>query len=249
MQSERSLKIDGIDVYRVDLDNEDWDQFAHVLSAEEKARCERFRTLELRQHFMRARVALRATLARYLSIEPHLLRLLTTEFGKPYLESGDLQFNLSHSASQALVGVSGHVIGIDLEYRLREGFDIAGLISMVCHVAETQVLMEMAEQERAEAFYQLWTRKEAYCKARGLGLQLSLSAIRFEAFRRCGVDADLSFEANHGWVKVMDERAVGPIYFVRDMQVDDDFAASICVDTDQAQISVRDLDPRSMTGI
>ncbi|MBV8633665.1 MAG: 4'-phosphopantetheinyl transferase superfamily protein, partial [Burkholderiaceae bacterium] len=182
-----SLEYGEAHVWHVGLDNPIWDMFTSVLSEDERERAARFAMPQLQQHFRRCRSALRLVLARYLNRPASSLVFRYGEFGKPELDGHRLQFNLSHSKDQGLIAISSHTIGIDLEFIKPPGSDLPGLIDMVCHEQEKAQLDRLPEADKLAAFYRLWSRKEAYCKMRGAGLQISLPGLHFEP----GAAADL----------------------------------------------------------
>lgn len=191
-----------VHVWHVDLED-DWDRFAHTLSADEQLRAERYAVPQPARQFRRCRAALRVVLAHHAGCRPADLAFRYGPFGKPELvgSAGSLHFNVSHSAEQALIAIAGSPIGIDLESPQR-GIDTNELIDLVCHPKEKLTLAALPAQRRASAFYRLWTRKEAYCKARGSGLQLALPSIRFrpdDAGAAAAVD-DASTWASSWWV-------------------------------------------------
>jgi 4'-phosphopantetheinyl transferase len=174
----------------VDLDDARWDGFSCSLSDDEQARASRYRTAALAQTYRRGRAALRQVLAYYAGQPPRSLALDYGEFGKPALRGHDLQFNLSHSARRALIAVSNDPVGVDLEW-IHPGLAVEELAPMVCNGAEDEYLRNLPEDARRIAFFQLWTQKEAYCKALGVGLQKTLADIAFEDYFGAGPSAVL----------------------------------------------------------
>ncbi|MEX2553348.1 MAG: 4'-phosphopantetheinyl transferase superfamily protein, partial [Actinomycetota bacterium] len=142
-----------------------------ILSPEEAARAERFVFDRDRNRFVAGRGALRSLLAHYQGVEPREVVLEYSHYGKPFLprELGrdQLEFNLSHSDDWALIGITlGRRLGVDLE-RLRVLDDLEGLARTVFSRRELAELAEVPEPERTEAFFNCWTRKEAFIKACG----------------------------------------------------------------------------------
>ena len=97
---------------------------------------------------------------------------------KPSLEAQDLgprvNFNLSHSHGLAVYAFAlGREVGVDVELIRPEftGDDIAERYFSPRELAELRAL---SQDLRAEGFFNCWTRKEAYVKARGEGLQIPL---------------------------------------------------------------------------
>lgn len=150
-----------------------------ILSADEQARAERFYFEKDRAHFIVARGLLRVILSRYLDIEPSQLRFCYSPCGKPSLvatsDQRTLCFNVSHSCGLALYAVTrGRKIGIDLE-RIRTDFACEQIAERFFSSREKAMLRALsAKKVKHKAFFNCWTRKEAYIKARGEGLSLPL---------------------------------------------------------------------------
>jgi len=149
-----------------------------VLSTEEHSRCMKFRFQADRRRYLVSHGALRQVLSLYLGIAPQQLKFTHGRYGKPCLEGapapGDLRFNLSHSGDKALVGVTrGREIGVDIEF-IQSQFDWERLAERFFAPQEVEMLRGLVHESRNRAFFSCWTRKEAYLKAKGLGLQLPL---------------------------------------------------------------------------
>lgn len=221
-----SLQYGEAHVWHVGLDNPIWDMFTSVLSEDERDRAVRFATPQLQQHFRRCRSALRLVLARYLNRPASDLCFRYGQFGKPELAEHRLQFNLSHSKDQGLIAISSHAVGIDLEYVKPLDGALPGMIGMVCNEEEKNRLADLPDTDRLTAFYRLWSRKEAYCKMRGAGLQISLPGLRFIA----GATPSI-----HG-VAADDGSASG--CYVYDLAPPPGFSANICLPLAEAKIAV-----------
>src|SRR5262245_15288937 len=87
------------------------------ISADEAQRATRFRSETDRVRFMASRSMLRSTLAWYTGETPDTVCFEYGPNGKPHLAIGRLQFNVSHSGDQGLIGVTlGSRIGVDIEH-------------------------------------------------------------------------------------------------------------------------------------
>jgi 4'-phosphopantetheinyl transferase len=148
-----------------------------LLSAEEAARAARFIFERDRARFTVAHAALRDILATYTREDAATLRFLAAEKGKPYLvDHPDLRFNLSHSGSWALVAIAnGRDVGVDIE-AIRGERPTVDIAERFFAPAEVRELLETPEDLRTQAFFACWSRKEAYIKARGEGLHISLDS-------------------------------------------------------------------------
>ncbi len=163
------------------------------LSADELARAKRFHFDRDRNHYIVARGLLRRLLSHYLNLLPDQLRFTYTDYGKPDLVAAqnpaDLRFNLSHSGEMVLYGVTyGRNIGIDIE-QLRTLDDFEGIATSFFSPHEKAVLRTVPDAQKALAFFNCWTRKEAYIKAQGQGLSLPLDS--FDVTLRPGEAAQL----------------------------------------------------------
>jgi 4'-phosphopantetheinyl transferase len=153
---------------------------AAVLSPEEKERAGKFGSEELRNRFIVGRATLRQLLGGILNCEPAGLVFRYGEFGKPELDgphSGALHFNLSHSGGAALLAVARRgPLGVDLE-KVRPVWNPQQIASRFFTENEGRQLDAVTEADRPEAFFRLWTRKEAWLKATGDGIATSLDRV------------------------------------------------------------------------
>jgi 4'-phosphopantetheinyl transferase len=142
------------------------------LSTEETARWNRFRFEKDRQLYLTAHVLLRGVLSRYVSVHPAAWQFASGPQGKPAIsspavEGQGLHFNLSHTQGLAAVGVSRlGEIGVDVEAVPRTGNWTRHFLAPM----ELAQLDELPEPERTAAFIEFWTLREAYLKARGIGI-------------------------------------------------------------------------------
>ncbi len=151
---------------------------ASVLNLEEQARASRFINIQHGQSFRQVRGLLRLLLSHYTNLAPEMIEFDYAKYGKPMLK-GDtrLQFNLSHSRDMVVYAFGlDRELGVDIEY-MRPQRDLAGMIGHVSSEKEQIELKALHENETMEAFYRLWTRKEAFIKACGRGLGMGLRSI------------------------------------------------------------------------
>ena len=147
-----------------------------TLSADERGRAARYRFERDRARFVAARGALRALLAGYIGEPAGRIALVSDAYGKPRAPAWpELRFNLSHAGERALYAVAlGREVGVDIEEIRPElaGRDLAAQFFSAYELGE---LSRLPAAAWAEGFFNCWTRKEAYVKARGLGLFLDLA--------------------------------------------------------------------------
>ncbi len=152
-------------------------RFATSLSCDEVERARRFHFDRDRIHYSICRGLLRALIGRYLTCPPASISFRYNSFGKPYLRhpSSKLSFNLSHSQGVALYAFAEACeLGIDIAWRDDKvrGEEIARRF----FTPNESLLMEQASlQGNREFFFYLWSRKEAYIKARSEGLSVPLN--------------------------------------------------------------------------
>jgi len=174
-----ALPDDEVHVWRTTLDMAESDlaKLRRILSPGERARVDRFHFEADRRRSVIGRGYLRLLLGEILGSPANELKLEYDEFGKPSLTAGQglpLQFNVSHSGDVILIAITvGRAVGIDVE-RIRTDLDLDGIAARFFSANENKVLASLAGPARYQAFFACWTRKEAYLKARGIGLSLPL---------------------------------------------------------------------------
>jgi len=167
-----------VDVWRIKLDlpPATIKSLAPTLSVDESQRAERFRFPIDRERYIVAHGCLRSILARYLPRNPDELRFSANKYGKPTTKGDKLEFNLSHSGDCILIAVAReHKVGIDVE-RIRSDMEIESMAGRFFSPIEASELMALPPEQRELAFFNCWTRKEAYIKGQGLGLSLPLDS-------------------------------------------------------------------------
>lgn len=151
-------------------------RYQQVLTEEELAQAQRFYFERDRLHWTIARAVLRLLLSHYTGVVPSYIELDKNAYGKPFIaqNASALRFNLSHSGDFALYAFAWQrEVGIDIEY-MRDNVAYDELAAHVFSSREREVLRTLSPILKHQAFYNAWTRKEAYIKARGLGLSLPL---------------------------------------------------------------------------
>jgi 4'-phosphopantetheinyl transferase len=151
-----------------------------VLSPEELARAARFHREVHRSAFLTTHTALREVLGAALGRDPARLSFAAGPHGKPelVLPAGDpaLHFNLSDTEGLGLLAVSCEgPLGVDVE-RHREDRSLLDVAERFFSPAELCALRAVDAEGRLQAFHRIWTRKEAFLKALGLGLARELDS-------------------------------------------------------------------------
>ena len=169
---------------------------------------------------------LRRLLARYTGERPERLRFAAGPFGKPRLDSEPaarrVEFNLSHSGAIALYAFAqGRRVGVDVERVLSIPEDDERLSDLWLSEAELAELAAVDPAARTRSFYSLWTRKEAFLKARGEGLSLAPDRVRVFGER------------------VLSEPAEADRWSVRDLSVGPGYAAALAVEGECDAVTIR----------
>jgi 4'-phosphopantetheinyl transferase len=146
------------------------------LAGDELARADRFRFERDRSRYIVGRALLRILLGRYTGVAPAAVKFGYGAYGKPHLASAGPWFNLSHSAAVALYCFTrAGEVGIDVELDDAD-FATERLAERFFSPTEDAVLRSLPEPLQRRAFLTCWTRKEAFIKARGDGLNLALDS-------------------------------------------------------------------------
>ncbi|MDB5780986.1 4'-phosphopantetheinyl transferase family protein [Caballeronia mineralivorans] len=152
-----------------------------------------FRFVEDQRRYVVTRALLRTVLSRYAALDPAQWSFALNAYGKPeignpYGAKQRISFNLSHTDGLIVLGMaSGTALGIDMEnVRTRRApVDIADSFFAADEVA---ALRQLAVEEQNQRFFSYWTLKEAYVKARGMGLSIPLDKFSFHFFHDQGID-------------------------------------------------------------
>jgi 4'-phosphopantetheinyl transferase len=164
-----------------------WQRLSTLLSDDELARAGRFRFECNRREYVAAHALARIMLSEMRGGAPRDLTFETGPNGKPYLASGEgPHFNLSHCTGLVTCALSPKFpLGVDIEWIDRPApLEIAGR-----HFADRECgwLFGLPEQERSQAFFKIWTMKEAIIKATGMGISQGLETFAV-SFDPLGVD-------------------------------------------------------------
>jgi 4'-phosphopantetheinyl transferase len=151
-----------------------------LLSEDERARWQAFKFDRLRREYLTTRALARASLSHNHPIAPEAWRFTLNAYGKPSAEPGyGLNFNLSNSRDLVVCLIArGAEVGVDVE-PFQRAKEIAEVAPRVFSPLELAQLEALPDSERLDRGLSLWTLKEAYIKARGMGLSLTLDKISF----------------------------------------------------------------------
>ena len=163
-----------------------------LLSDDERERNQRYRFAADRRKDLIARALLRTQLGERLNLAPESLVFERGEHGKPALVLGNsLQFNLSHSDDWVVLAIADNRIGVDIESTARKN-DVMAIADRYFFGSEIAELTSFEPSEQRQRFFDYWTLKEAYMKARGEGISLGLSNFGFSVANK----PDITIEMN-----------------------------------------------------
>ena len=165
-------------------------RYRNILSQTERSQIGRFRFAKHRHQHLVTRALVRVVLSLYVkTISPSACRFRKNDYGKPYVEALPhalpLRFNISHTESLVVLAVTlKNEIGVDVEcvWSRRSILEVAETVFSPTELAQLNALPVAQQVNR---FYELWTLKEAYIKACGMGLSISLDHFSY-SFPRPG---------------------------------------------------------------
>lgn len=230
-----SLAEDDIHVWRVGLDDFPVNFLQTVLSADELRRASRYRFERDHNRFIVARSILRVLIGTYLNMEPLRLVFGYGEYGKPHLNLPAhwpaVRFSVAHSDRLALYAISNdRELGVDVEF-VRDDFANEAVVEHFFSPNEIVQLRSVPMTMRTTAFFNCWTRKESFIKARGEGLSLPLNI--FDVSLVPGEPAALlSYQPDSTEVSR---------WSMREIPVEPGFAAALTSEGENCQLRMFDL--------
>jgi len=159
-------------------------RYRALLTPQELSQHSRFHFEKDRHRYLVTRALSREALSRYMPVAPQAWRFEADHYGKPHLVdpvglAREVDFNISHTDGLVVFGIyRGKALGVDTECTQREApLDIA---ERFFSAHESRRLRSLPPPRQALRFWELWTLKESYIKARGMGLSLPLEQFSFE---------------------------------------------------------------------
>lgn len=163
------LNDSRIDLWQFSLEHE-FTHFERVLNSEEQARADRFYFSRHKRRFATGRSMMRVILSRYLNTAPERLEFTYNTYGKPeVINAQKLQFNISHTDDLALLAIGkGFPMGVDIELYSARPYD--GIARSLFSNQEMLEFEKVPNALKPAIFFHVWSQKEAFIKACGLGL-------------------------------------------------------------------------------
>ena len=159
--------------------------YHNLLNEAESIQQKRFHFDKHRHQYLVARALVRSVLSRYSAdIAPKEWVFEKNQYGKPFITKVQLKlplkFNLSHTDNMILLAVSlGNEVGVDVE-PLSRNTHVLELASNIFTPDEYQQLLNLPDEHQKDRFFDLWTLKEAYIKACGMGLSIPLNEFTYD---------------------------------------------------------------------
>lgn len=180
-----------------ELITETWllEAYRGILSPQEREKQQRFLFERHRKQYLVSHALVRITLSRYSLVPPEAWTFSTNAYGRPEIQapaSPGLRFNLSHTDGMVVVAVAlAADVGVDVEDAQRAG-ETVSVADRFFAPSEVAALRALEVGRQRERFFEYWTLKESYIKARGMGLSLPLEQFGFEL--RPGQSPRISFD-------------------------------------------------------
>jgi 4'-phosphopantetheinyl transferase len=171
-----------VTVWKINLHhlNPDMSYYSQILSGQEIEKSKRYYFEKDQRRYVQSHAILRIILGKILGESPASIQFVLNPYGKPYVNhlegKADIYFNLSHSLAGVLIAVSqGIECGVDIEFQ-KEDFPSKEIAEHFFSENEIRAYLALPPEQQKEAFFNCWTRKEAYIKAKGKGLNIPLDS-------------------------------------------------------------------------
>lgn len=157
--------------------------YRDLMSEDELERNQRYRFDSGRFADCVTRALVRTSLSRYVDVDPTAWRFEKGEHGKPEISAptkiAPLRFNLSHTKRYIVCAITRRDdLGVDIETTQRKN-DVLNIADRYFSQREITDLFDLPEHRQHDRFFDYWTLKEAYMKARGEGISLGLGNFSF----------------------------------------------------------------------
>lgn len=193
------------------------DEFQSILSSNEKKQAQRFVFTKHQQRYIVVHGILRRLLANYLNMSSKNINFIYDNYGKPKVEN--INFNISHSQNLALFAFAKNFdVGVDTEF-VKKKFAGDNIACRFFSEHEIQALSKLPISERKLAFFNCWTRKEAFIKAIGKGLSFPLNKF----------DVDIGYNQKSLLLNVRSDEYKASDWKLIDLDPHQNYAAALAV--------------------
>jgi 4'-phosphopantetheinyl transferase len=177
-----------------------------LMTPDERERQQRFRFEKGRHEYLVTRALVRTVLSHYAAVTPHEWRFVSNAYGRPEIASPSyhlrLCFNLSHTDGLIVCIVAlDREVGVDVENLDRPG-ETVEIADQFFSPTEATALRSLPLAAQRQRFFDYWTLKESYIKARGMGVSLPLEQFSFHLDAGCPIRISFDPRMNdhpHSW--------------------------------------------------
>lgn len=155
------------------LEKEILSEIGSFLTKKEQDKISKFKRWEDAQNALIGKITVKMAYFKKMGLPFRPVDFQLNEYGKPFLEGKSFDFNISHSDNVVAIAFDKEPIGIDVERTIPIGMDLA---QRFFSNEEYSDLIELKDRAQLEYFYDLWTLKESYIKAKGKGLSIPLKS-------------------------------------------------------------------------
>lgn len=177
------------------------ERYHALMNPTEKEKQARFHFERHRHQYLLTRATIRSLLSRYMpEVSPAGWAFEENKYGRPHiapqLNSKNIHFNLSHTESLIVCGVVRELeIGVDVE-NIERGGDLINIADRFFSPSEVQDLHQLSSNLHTDRFFDYWTLKESYIKARGMGLSIPLEQFSFHIGEGHKIDISIDAKQN-----------------------------------------------------
>ncbi|MCG8332947.1 MAG: 4'-phosphopantetheinyl transferase superfamily protein [Proteobacteria bacterium] len=220
-------RIDLWCVFQDEITDQDLlNDYEKLLSPDERDQWPKFHFEKHRHQYLVSRALVRTTISRYLIGHPGDWRYVKNKYGRPEIiqqqNHKNLRFNLSHTEGMIILGIClDDDLGVDVE-DIKRDRSLIGIADRYFSPLEVEELRSLPEDQQQTRFFDYWTLKESFIKARGMGLSLPLDQFSFHL--GTNKPFQISFDSNDDhtlwqfWQIRLSEKHIGAIAIQRSQQ-------------------------------
>jgi 4'-phosphopantetheinyl transferase len=160
-------------------------EYRRLLTEAERQKERRFYFIRDQRRYLVTRALVRTVLSRYAAVAPEQWVFATNRYGKPEIANDEslakrLSFNITHTDGLIILGIApGQALGVDVE-NIRKRQASIEVADRFFAPAEAEALNALPKDRQQQRFFEYWTLKESYIKARGMGLSIPLDKFSFQ---------------------------------------------------------------------
>ncbi len=199
------LSDEKIHVFLFQLDLFNYKDLIPCLSEDERIRADKLKIEQKKNQFVITRGLLRQLLSKCMEKGPGEIEFFFGQHCKPYINdkcnNKSIEFNVSHSGDYALIAITlENTVGVDIE-KINPGIDYQSLSNRFFSNKEKYELISFDNNEKLDAFYRAWVRKESFIKATGKGIAFGLDffSVSLDEDNNTGTEVDSPDAENNKW--------------------------------------------------